>query len=63
MRETQSSDSPQKPEWGTLLFGLGICIVGLGLFTALMGLTGRGIAEILVGGILIVVNHFVHQRR
>ena len=63
MSERQPSDAPQKPEWGTLLFGLGICIVGLGLFTTIMGLPGRGIAEILVGGILIVVNHFVQQKR
>ena len=58
---------PQQPkkknEFLAPLFMLGIIAVIAGLFALSNGATGNGLGIILVGGILMMVNHFIYARK
>jgi amino acid transporter len=54
---------PKKNEFLAPLFMLGIIAVIAGLFALSNGATGNGLGIILVGGILMMVNHFIYARK
>lgn len=57
------SQQPKKNEFLAPLFMLGIIALVAGLFALSNGATGNGIGIILVGGVLVVVNHFIYQKK
>ncbi|MCI1962837.1 MAG: hypothetical protein LKJ18_01890 [Ancrocorticia sp.] len=57
------SQPQKKNEFLAPLFMLGIVLILFGIYALSNGATGNGIGIILVGGVLVVVNHFIYARK